>query len=353
MRTRLKRLLEHAQGLQGDWDDQAEAWWRVAELAADVGELPVGIEASLRAVDSFRRADQPQRVLEAVELALGISLAPSAQSLLKTYRLAALLDVGALNEAEQDAESLLDEVTDPKVRPMTLDTVSGIYFATGRIQALSELADEMAQASGPMRCGADFRKAQLATLAGDADLAKALLMTCIEGLSDVVGSEGARAAAHGELGCLYRLLGQHDDALVCFETAAELWGNAARRAGRFLAESDRARAILVTGGSYVPSALDLPIAFCVERGLLLVEAQLRLSRGMCRYHAGADGAREDLNQAIAIPLECGARLQAGRARLAVAELMGFPEAEMARAHRELQLDVLSSRRIERLLAEQD
>lgn len=353
MQTRLKRLLEHAQGLQGDWDDQAAAWWRVAELAADLGELPVGIEASLRAVDSFRRADQPRRVLEAVDLALAISLAPAAQSLLKTYRLAALLDVGALNEAEQDAESLLDEVTDPKVRPMTLDTVSGIYFATGRIQALGELAEEMSQNDGPTRCGADFRKAQLATLAGDADLAKELLGRCIQGLSDVPGSEGARAAAHGELGCLWRLLGEYEEALSCFETAAGLWQHAARRAGRFLAESDRARAILVTGGAYVPSALDLPIAFCVERGLLLIEAQLRLARGMCRYHAGADGAREDLSQAIAIPLECGARLQAGRARLAVAEITGYPEAEMARAHRELQLDALSSRRIERLLAAQD
>ena len=59
MRPRLKRLLEHAQSLQGDWDDQADAWWRVAELASDVGELTVGREAALRVVDAFRRADQP------------------------------------------------------------------------------------------------------------------------------------------------------------------------------------------------------------------------------------------------------------------------------------------------------
>ena len=78
----------------------------------------------------------------------------------------------------------------------------------------------------------------------------------------------------------------------------------------------------------------------------MVEGQLRLARGVCRHKAGVDGAREDLSQAIALPLELGARLQAGRARFAIAHLSGNEEAELARAHRELQVDLLAQRQIE-------
>jgi tetratricopeptide (TPR) repeat protein len=323
----------------------------VAELASDVGELAVGREASLRVVDAYRRADQPQRVLEAVNLAMAMALSSTAQGLLKTYRLAAHLDAGSLLDAEAEAEELLDVVKDPKVRPMAMDTVAGLYFATGRVQALRELVEEMEGFEGPMALGASFRRAQADALDGEDEAARRGFELCIEGLRDVPGSAGARAASHGELGGLLRILGQDEEALGHFERAAGLWDAAARRAGRFLAEAQRARAVLALGGDYVPSALDRPIEFCVERGLLLVEAQLRLARGLCRYKVGMDGAREDLNQAIAMPLECGARLQAGRARLAVASVSGQPEAELARAHRELLVDVLSRRRIEAMLGQ--
>lgn len=350
MQPRLKRLWERAQSLDGDWDDQADAWWRVAELASDVGELALGREAALKVVDAYRRADQPARVLKAVELAVTLSLSASAQGLLKTYRLAALLDCGSLLQAEEEAESLLDWVTDPKVRPMTLDTVAGLYFTTGRVHALRELVEEMAHFKGPMAYGAQFRRAQANALDGKTVEARAGFESCIEGLGTISGAEGAVAAAHGELGGLLSLSGLPHEALVHFEQAAGLWGQAARRAGRFLAEAHRARSVLATGGDYMPTALDRPIAFCDERGLLLVEAQLRLARGLCRYKAGLDGAREDLSQAIAMPLDCGARIQAGRARMAAAPFSGQEQAELARAHRELQVDVLAQRRIEILLA---
>jgi len=233
---------------------------------------------------------------------------------------------------------------------MAMDTVAGLYFATGRVQALRELVDEMVEFEGPLVYGAYFRRAQADALDGDADAAERGFLQCIEGLSAHPGTEGAIAAAHGELGGLLRVLGRDVDGLKQYEKATALWDAAARRAGRFLAEADRARAVLATGGDYVPSALDRPISFCVERGLLLVEGHLRLARGLCRHKAGVDGSREDLNQAIAIPLECGARLQAGRARFAVAKLSSQPEAELARAHRELQVDVLSRERIETMLS---
>jgi tetratricopeptide (TPR) repeat protein len=349
MKPRLRRLLERAQSLKGDWDDQADAWWRVAELATDLGELALGREAALRVVDAFRRADQPVRVLDAVGLASTLSLSDGAQGLLGTYRLAALVDSGALIQAEEEADALLDTVTDPKVRPMALDTVCGLYCATGRVQALRELIEEMAEFKGPMALGAQFRRAQADALDGDSDGAVAGFEACIKGLQSVSGSHGAIAAAHGELGSLLRLLGQTEDALVQFEQAAGLWDQASRRSGRFLAEADRARAVLDTGGDYMPTALDVPIAFCDERGLALVEAQLRLARGLCRYKVGLDGAREDLSQAIAMPLDLGARLQAGRARLAAAPFSGQEQAELARAYRELQVDVLARQKIEAIL----
>ncbi len=151
------------------------------------------------------------------------------------------------------------------------------------------------------------------------------------------------------MGGVQRLTQRNSEALESFDHACGLWQNSARRAGRFLSEAERTCAILATGGSYVPSALDQPIAFCVERGLLLVEARLRLARGLARFHAGVDGSREDLNQSIAIPLEQGARLQAGRARLEVAKVSASRRAELARAHRELSVDQLAQREIERLL----
>lgn len=349
MRARLRRLLEHAQSLQGDWDDRASAWWRVTELAADTGELSVAMEASLRAVDAYRRADHPLRVLEAVQRAMELVHAPSAQGMLRTYRLAALLDSGALVDAEEEAESLLDELLDPKVRPLALDTVAGIYFATGRIRALEELIEEMTVSEGPLKWGAVFRQAQVAALAGRVEEALKAFEDCIEGLSTHPGTSGAQAAAWAEIGGVFQLTQRLTEALEAYEKACALWADSGRRAGRFLAESERACAILSTGGSYVPSALDQPIAFCVERGLLLLEARLRLARGLCRYHAGVDGSREDLNQSIAIPLEQGARLQAGRARFQVAEVSSDREAELARAHRELGVDRLAQAEIERML----
>jgi len=56
-----------------------------------------------------------------------------------------------------------------------------------------------------------------------------------------------------------------------------------------------------------------------------------------------------LNQSIAIPLEQGARLQAGRARFEVAKVSHNREAELARAHRELGVDQLAQQAIEQLL----
>jgi tetratricopeptide (TPR) repeat protein len=350
MNARLQRLLERAQSLDGDWDDQADAWWRVTELASDVGALTLGRESALRMVEAYRRADQPARVLDAVRLALGLALSDSAQGLLKTYRLAALVDSGDLIQAEDRADALLDAVVDSKIRPMALDTVSGLYVATGRVKALRELIQEMAEFKGPMAFGALFRRAQADALDGDADGAMHGFEVCIDGLQSVSGSQGAIAAAHGELGGLLRWVGKSEEALVHFDEAARLWEQAARRAGRFGVEADRVRAVLATGGDYMPTALDRPIAFCGERGLVLVEAQLRLARGLCRYKAGQDGAREDLSQAIAMPLDCGARLQAGRARMAAAPFSGQEQAELARAYRELGVDNLAKKRIEARLA---
>ena len=349
MKHRLRRLLEHAESREGDWDDRADAWWRVAELASGTGEVSLALEASLRAIDAFRRADQPNSVLNSLNLAQSIALAPSAQSLLKVYRLAALLDLGSLMEAESEAEELLDAVSESEIRPMALDTVAGIYHATGRLQALEELLEEMAQAEGPLAYGGVFRRAQLAALQGDEAAAEAGFSDCIEGLQNHPGSEGAVGAASTELGRLYAVLGRHQDALSAYDRGVEAWEASARRAGQYLTEAHRVLSVVALGGDYVPSALDLPIAFCVDRGLMLIEGQLRLARGICRHKAGREGSREDLSQAVLLPLEQGARLQAGRARLAAANLSGQLEAELARAHRELQWDSLAQRRIESLL----
>ena len=351
MRARLRRLLEHAQSLQGDWDDKAAAWWRVTELAVDTGELTVAMEASLRAVDAYRRADSPLRVLEAVERSMELVHSSSAQGMLRTYRLAALLDSGALVEAEAEAEALLDELKDPKVRPLALDTVAGIYLATGRIRALDELIAEMGNSEGALRWGVVFRRSQIAAMEGRADDAESGFEECVRGLAEHSGTEGAQAAAWAELGGVLLLTQRLNEALVAFEKSGGLWAQSGRRAGHFLVEAERACAILASGGSYVPSALDQPIAFCVDRGLLLLEARLRLARGLCRFHAGVDGSREDLNQSIAIPLEQGARIQAGRARLQVASVSANREAELARAHRELGVDRLAQAEVERLLAQ--
>lgn len=349
MRERLRRLLEHAQALDGDWDERASTWWRVTELAADTGELSVAMEASLRSVDAYRRADHPLQVVEAVARAMELVHAPSAQGMLRTYRLAALLDSGALLEAEAEAEALLDELSDEKVRPLALDTVAGIYLATGRIRALEELLGEMSESEGPLRWGMVFRRSQVDALSARVAEAEEGFRECIHGLSTHAGTEGAQGAAWAELGGVFTLTQRPEQALEAYSKSCDLWTQSGRRAGRFLAEAKRACAILATGGSYVPSALDQPIAFCVARGLLLLEAQLRLARGLCRFHAGMDGSREDLNQAVAIPLENGARLQAGRTRLQVASVSADREAELARAHRELGVDRLAQAEIERLL----
>ena len=52
-----------------------------------------------------------------------------------------------------------------------------------------------------------------------------------------------------------------------------------------------------------------------DRGLPLLEAELRLTRGLARARAGVRGAEEDLDQAVALAERASACLLEGRARL--------------------------------------
>jgi|GEM_PF-3189983 len=349
-RWRLKWVLDSAERASGDWPKCADAWWRACEVAQDIGAVDVEREASLKALDAYRRADLPVRVVEIVNQRSPQAVSKAETAMLGVYRLGALLDLGRIADALEIAEDLLDIATDRYTRPIAVDTVASLWLISGRVEALRYLVDDFDVGIGASGLARRFRVGQLARLDGDYDLAQSSFMTCVKGLSDNKKSSGGAGAALFEIGRTFSVQGRHSEALKSYEDAAKQWSLAGRVGEKYRADAYCVRSMLFLGNvHFLSSGLSNSVQYARDHGLALLESDCRLARGMARSESGEDGAAEDINSSVYMAWECGARLQAGEARLERC-IAGYGEDnDLARASRELVGDLPMLERLRKFL----
>ena len=78
----LARARQRTRSGDTDWERTATAWEEVQQLARTESQDDVVLEGALSAVDAWRRADRPERVLAVVEETEPFSLPPEVEALL-------------------------------------------------------------------------------------------------------------------------------------------------------------------------------------------------------------------------------------------------------------------------------
>ena len=311
----LSQAMEKATAARGDWEVCGVAWMRVAEIARELGNRPVLEEALLRGVDATRRADWPERVEACARLALALVKTSDSRILLLVHLAASLLEAGDVERARREAESALQLAGGGPMSPYAADTLAGIRLVSGQVDGLGELLEQWPSQEGTGGAAQLYRRGQLLRLGGDLDEARQCFLRTIGELENREGAEAALGAAWQEMGEVELLVDAPDQAANMFHQSVGWWQKSGRKSGFYRAEAGRARSMLATQQTYLPQGLDAGIHYARERTMPLLEAEIRLARGICRWEASQEGALEDLNTAVRIGEERGSPLVAGRARL--------------------------------------
>jgi hypothetical protein len=175
----------------------------------------------------------------------------------------------------------------------------------------------------------EFRAAQIDRLDGLGARAEAAWEGLVKKLAlapQTAGPEGAAWAELGELDVLRAAFAADpgpllERAVQRFERSAACWTKAGRRAGLFRAEAWAARAKALAGETVVAPGIDRAIGYASERGMPMLEADLRACRAVVR------GDADDLLHAIDLLPE--APLARGRARVLRVELGADADLELA------------------------
>ena len=339
----LARARQRVEQGDGDWERTAAAWEEVRELAGKASQEDVLLEGSLSAVDAWRRADRPGRVLSIVEESGASPLQVEVEALLWAHGASALMDQGKLQQAEIQARRVLGLLDSGPVQAVVADTLSGVLFVSGQLGALTALLEVWESWESAHGVGPRFRRAQLDRLQGSWSSAREILLTCAQELeSNEGGSSSAMGSIWTELARVSQGQGEPEEALELLAKAGLCWQQSGRRSGAVGTELERALVSQESDGhAYLPGGLDDHVSWSKERGLVLLEAKARLARGLCRWDGGSDGAIEDLNTAVFLAEQSGAPLLSGRARLERHQRSGEPVAgDLERALAELQADAV-------------
>lgn len=273
-------------------------------------------QAAMLAADAWRRDDRPEAARRAADRALALPMPPAMRAVVQIGRAAAAMDLGDLAGAATDVEAALALDAGPKVAVVLLDTAVGLALALGDLAtAATRTAALAAVAPAAARAAVDFRRAALARLGGDLPAARGLLVGVVEGGRGNPAWAGPVAAATSELGELLLLEGDTAQAKGAFADAASAWRAAGRRSAEARAAAGLVRAALASGERPPGRALDAHVDMARERGLVLVEAEVRLARGALRHRHHVSGAEADLDAAVSLAQGAGARLLEGQARL--------------------------------------
>ncbi|MCB9792788.1 MAG: hypothetical protein H6741_08655 [Alphaproteobacteria bacterium] len=302
---------------QASWERAGRAWAELIDLALDHRHVDLAREAAGRAVDALRRDDRPAASLSVLRRAIDLADDRDGKLLQQVQLSACLVDAGHPDLAEQVGREALAMTEPGPLRALAADTLAGVLIARGDVLGLRGVVAQLRhEARGVGVISANFREAQLDRLDGRLGLAEDRFQGCVEDLEGHPRAEGARASAFMELGELALIVGDPESALEHFNAASAAWSRAGRRAGLLLAEAGRVHAALASGATtFLPGLLDDPVAYAEDRGLPVLEARLRLARGLSRTAAGSEAAKADLDAAILLADAAGVPQLAGRIRL--------------------------------------
>lgn len=302
----------------GRWEAAAEKWQALAERSRRVHDRRATREAASLAADALRRDDRPAAAAKMLRLAFE----HGQDAVIDAVQLAAvLLDAGQIDAAFDIAATGLARATDPMAITLSLDTLTGLCLARGDLDGARANLERLAGVGLP---GGDlsraFRGAQVDRLDGLAARAETewtALAAKLAQMPQTAGPEGATWAELGELDLLRAEFAPdpsvfRERAIQRFERSGAAWTKAGRRAGLFRAEAWSARARALSGDTVVAPGVDRAIGFAAERGMPLLEADLRACRAVVLHDA------DELLHVLDLCAE--APLARGRARVLRAEL---------------------------------
>lgn len=331
----------------GRW---AEAGERFEALAREARDRAEARERWAQAGDAYRRDDRPARAARALKAAVDLADSQDARRSLAVAGLAGVLvEAGEPAPAEILLREALPAEPTPTARLLLLDGLLGVLVVLGRVDEaegplveLGVLVEAVPPAARPLaEVTRDFRRAARHRLRGELAVAASLLSSVEARMSARPETLGAAAAAASELGELRLAQGDGEGAYDAVERAGRLWTTAGRRAGLYRGEAALIRAALARGETPMARALDQPVSYAHERGMPLLEAELRLARGAARARALIRGGEEDLDLAVGLAERAGAALLEGRARL-LRRRAGFLRDDLARTRQLLAGDALWS-----------
>jgi tetratricopeptide (TPR) repeat protein len=317
-RERIQEFIVRAQALARGrvWGDAAVHYARAAVAASAMDEEEVARRAWGAAGEAWRRDDDVDQASKALWMALGIPSEDVDAIALDRIRLAGVLgELGNLDGARQLCLQCLDELTDDRpVREMALDSLVGVLLGYPDKEAVRPLVVELLRAEGDSGLAGRFRQGQLLRLDGDLKGAQGEFEAVIVGFGDRAEAAAGVAAARGEMAELALYRGRTEEAVSAYEQGMSLHREAGRRALFFRCVAGRTRGMVEAGMGVMTETLDGGVSFATHRRMPLLEADLRIARGMAL--AGVDGARASLDFRAAITLAeaSGSRLRAGRAR---------------------------------------
>ncbi|GEM_PF-2589665 len=285
------------------WEDAARAWAAVR----DRSDGDQARNAAGRCQSCWRRGDRPRLVLEAGDAALALGLDPIQASTVRLSMASACAQLGELERAEGLSKDAVRGASSAEQRELAMDTLLGIWLQRGELVAFAgALAADPRDGPSPPR---EFRRVQRDRLIGRLDEAVMRLEQLERNLGLTPPVRGACAA---ELGEIALVRGEHEQAMALFAESARAWEQASRMAPRWSAEAARGLAASWIAPDGV--GLDVGVAWARRRGLVGLEAWLRLARGLCATRSDPTSGARDLSRAQELADGAGARLISGRIR---------------------------------------
>lgn len=301
------------------WSEAAATFELLAERARQRGDRSTAQQAWALAGDALRRDDRVAAGARALRRALdlldrGDGAALERRGLAEVELASLLVQAGAIEAGATLCRERSAGPCSAGLRALALDGLCGARLLQGRLaDALGAMAELEAVCPPSARPAVWFRRAAEARLGGDLACAQAHLDRVLAEAPAGADWAGPRAAAAEEQGELALLRGDLDRAASWLDDAARGWTAAGRRSALYRVEAASVRVQLTAGALPLAAVLDGPVEYAAERGLLLLEVELRRARGAARSRLGLDGA-SDLDLAVSLAEQSGAVLAEGYAR---------------------------------------
>ena len=298
---------------QREWGEAALAFARAASRATSLGARESALQAWEQAGEAWRRDDRLAAAARALRMSLDLAEGDPVRAAMARVKLASVLgELGNVDGAIQLCR-LAVEGTDGPIRAFALDTWIAQAQGAGRKDEARRLVKELEKyRDGALGLAGQFRAGQLLKLDGRLEDAAELFGRVAVAMKTT--SEAGFAAAEAELADIAALRGELGDAVAMFAVAVRHHDAAGRKALAWRSEAGRVRAELAAGTTPMLNRLDDGIALAADRGMVVLEVDLRIARGMARAATDQTRAEADLAKAMASADRLGLVLRSGRAR---------------------------------------